>query len=222
MNDVPLTDAQGNPYNYTIQEESLSLTTSFYKAPVYSQDSLTVTNTGIWVYNNQNPEYVIIVNKDIINKNNQPATKEDFDKINLNTENDIKFQIVLKQLNRTNTNNGTNLSESYNGYSGNEYHGLVTDTNQLIFRNIPAGKYEVSENAIEYFEFIGIEKLNSSEHASFNFENGKYYITLSGIHENDENIEVNVTNKIESENHYSHKQFKENLFLINKKEEFDN
>ena len=222
LNDVPLTDAQGNPYNYTIQEESLSLTTSFYKTPVYSQDSLTVINTGIWVYNNQNPEYVIIVNKDIINKNNQPATKEDFDKINLNTENDIKFQIVLKQLNRTITNNGTNLSESYNGYSGNEYHGLVTDTNQLIFRNVPAGKYEISENIIQYFEFIGIEKIENSEHASFTVENGKYYVTLSGLYENNEHIEVKITNKIDDENFYKHNQSKENLFLINKKEESDN
>ena len=107
---------------------------------------------------------------------------------------------------------GTTLSESYSGYSGNEYHGIVTDTNQLIFRNIPAGKYEVSENIIQYFEFIVIEKINNSEHASFTIENGKYYITLSGLHENNEYVEVKVTNKIEPDRPYDDSPSKDNLF----------
>ena len=123
-----------------------------------------------------------------------------------------EFQIVLKQLSRTIINNGTTLSETYSGYSGNEYHGIVTDNNQLIFRNIPAGKYEISENIIQYFEFIGIEKINNSEHASFTIENGKYYITLSGLHENNEYVEVKVTNKIEPDRPYDDSPSKDNLF----------
>jgi hypothetical protein len=212
IDNVPMYDTLGNPHTYTIQEDLTDINQNFYFDAMYDQDNLTVTNIGIWVKNNEYPEYMIIVNKDIINQNNQPATKEDFDKIKLDINNNQEFQIVLKQLNRTIINNGTTLSESYSGYSGNEYHGIVTDTNQLIFRNIPAGKYEISENIIQYFEFIGIERINNSEHASFTIENGKYYITLSGLHENDEYVEVKVTNKIEPDRPYDDSPSKDNLF----------
>ena len=212
IDNVPMYDALGNPHTYTIQEDLTDINQNFYFDAMYDQDNLTVTNIGIWVKNNEYPEYMIIINKDIINQNNQPATKEDFDKIKLDINNNQEFQIVLKQLNRTIINNGTTLSESYSGYSGNEYHGIVTDNNQLIFRNIPAGKYEVSENIIQYFEFIGIEKIENSEHATFTIENGKYYITLSGLHENDEYVEVKVTNKIEPDRPYDDSPSKDNLF----------
>ena len=210
IDNVPLYDLQGNPYTYTIEEDITDINSNFYFDAIYDQKNLTVTNIGIWVKNNNYPEYMIIVNKDIINKNNQMATVDDFNKIKLN--NNQEFQIVLKQLNRTIINNGTTLSESYNGYSGNEYHGIVTDANQLIFRNIPAGKYEISENIIQYFDFIGIEKIENSEHATFTVENGKYYITLSGLHENNEHVEVKVTNKIKDFRPYDKSPSQDNLF----------
>ena len=212
VDNVPMYDIQGNPYVYTIEEDTADINSNFYFDAIYDQPNLTVTNIGIWVKNNNYPEYMIIINKDIINKNNQPATVEDFNKIKLN--NNQTFPIVLKELNKTIINNGTTLSESYSGYSGNEYHGLVTDTNQLIFRNIPAGKYEISENIIQYFEFIGIEKIENSEHASFAVENGKYYITLSGLHENNEYVEVKITNKIDDFRPYDKSPSKNNLFNI--------
>ena len=212
IDNVPLFDIQGNPYIYEIEEDLADINQNFYFDAIYDQDNLTVTNIGIWVKNNEYPEYMIIVNKDIINKNNQIATADDFNKIKLN--NNQEFQIVLKQLSRTIINNGTTLSETYSGYSGNEYHGIVTDNNQLIFRNIPAGKYEISENIIQYFEFIGIEKIENSEHATFTVENGKYYITLSGLYENDEYVEVNVTNKINDFRPYDKSPSKDNLFNI--------
>ena len=139
IDNVPLYDTIGNPYTYTIEEDLADINSNYYFDAIYDQDNLTVTNIGIWVKNNTTPEYMIIVNKDIINKNNQFVTQEDFNKIKIS--NNQEFQIVLKQLNTIITNNGTTLSESYSGYSGNEYHGIVTDDNQLIFRNIPAGKY---------------------------------------------------------------------------------
>ena len=212
VDNVPMYDTQGNPYVYTIEEDINDINSNFYFDAIYDQSNLTVTNIGIWVKNNNYPEYMIIVNKDIINKNNQTATIDDFNKIKLN--NNQEFQIVLKQLNRIIINNGTTLSESYNGYSGNEYHGIVTDNNQLIFRNIPAGKYEISENIIQYFEFIGIEKIESSENALFTQENGKYYLALSGISKNNEHIEVKVTNKINDFRPYDKSPTKDNLFNV--------
>ena len=125
INDAPLVNPQGIPYVYEIQEENFEITSTFYKSPVYDQNTLTVTNTGIWIYNNKNPKYMIIVNKDIINEDGQFATAEDFHKIKLDINNEHNFQIVLKQLNRTITNNGTALVESYSGYSGNIFNGVV-------------------------------------------------------------------------------------------------
>ena len=211
IDNVPLYDLQGNPYIYTIEEDTNDINSNFYFDAIYDQSKLTVTNIGIWVKNNNYPEYMIIVNKQILNNNNQIATSEDFDKIKININDIYEFPIILKELNRTITNNGTTLSESYNGYSGNEYHGLVTKDKQLIFRNIPAGKYEISENIIQYFDFINIEKIENSEHATFTQENSKYYITLSGLHEN---IEVLVTNRIKPDRPYDDSPNKNNLFSL--------
>ena len=98
-----------------------------------------------------------------------------------------------KAFNKTIVNKGTYLEEVYTSYSGNVYNGLVTKDNQLIFKNIPAGKYEISENAIQYFEFIGIEEINKSENALIVQENNNYYIIISGLHENNEYIEIKIT-----------------------------
>ena len=54
-----------------------------------------------------------------------------------------------------------------------------------------------AEGAVEYFDFIGMEKISSSSGASFSYENGKYYITISGISKSSEEIEIKVINKID-------------------------
>ena len=120
--------------------------------------------------------------------------------------------IVLKQLNRTLSKGENSMIENYSGYSGNKYQGIVADNNQLIVRNIPAGKYEISENIVQYFEFIGIEKIVSSSGAFFSYENGKYYITISGLTSKNENIEILVKNKIIPERTYNKKESKNNYF----------
>ena len=197
---------------YEIQEELYGATKNFYVEPDYDQSTLTVTNTGIWVSSDELPEHMIIINKIIINKNNQIATSRDFNKIKLNINEKQPFQIILKELNKTIVNKGTYLEEVYTSYSGNVYNGLVTKDNQLIFKNIPAGKYEISENAIQYFEFIGIEEINKSENASIVQENNNYYIIISSLHENNEYIEIKITNKIDDSRVYDDTSYKENLF----------
>lgn len=214
---VPKYDSNGIPYIYTIQEDENNRNLIYYyQEPIYDQDNLTVTNTAVWLPVNPDdlPEYMIIVNKEIINNNNQVATQQDYEKIKLNINTPYQFPIILKELNKTLSAGPTSMLESYSGYSGNEYHGLVTKDKQLIFRNIPAGKYEISENIIQYFDFVNIEKINASTGASFSIENGKYYLTLSGITANSENIEVLVTNKIEPDRPYDDSSNKNNLFSL--------
>ena len=80
------------------------------------------------------------------------------------------------------------MLESYNGYSGNVYNGIVTNKGNLVFNKIPAGKYEISEGFVQYFSFVNFTELSSTEGAKLTKENGKYYITISGITTNDEYI----------------------------------
>ena len=214
VENIPLFDTLGNPHIYEIQEDYSNINSNFYYDAIYDQKTLTVTNIGVWIKNNSLPEYFISVSKDIINNDNQLISTEDLEKIKLNTNDIFEFPIILKELNRTITNNGTFLVETYSGYSGNEYHGIVTKDKQLIFRNIPAGKYEISEESVQYFKFVDIKEIDKSENALFTKENGKYYITLSILHENNEFVEVKIINKIDNFRLYNKAINKENLFKM--------
>ena len=219
---VPLYDERGNQHTYTIREDENNINLkNFYGKPVYNQSTLTVTNKGTFIptESDEFAEYKIIVHKDIINEKGNPATSEDFDKVALDSNDTYNFAITLKQLNRTVTNTGTKLLESYNGYSGKVFNGIVTNKGDLIF-NLGTegyGKYEISENVNQYFDFIDIEKLNdelNTEGASFSKENGKYYITLSGVTGEYEQISVKVTNQIKPDRPYNETKDKDNLFKL--------
>ena len=164
---VPMYDDNGNEYVYTIKEseENLSLEYYYYE-PYYEQELLTVTNKGNWlppVKAEDDPIYTITITKEIVNKNNEIASAEDFLKLKLNIDDTYNFPIVLKQLNRSVSKGETSMIESYNGYSGNIYNGIVTNKGDLIFSKIPAGKYEISESFVQYFEFIGMEEIGIAD-----------------------------------------------------------
>ena len=209
-------------YSYIIKEDENNANIKFfYETPVYDQKTLTVTNRAKFIPTEMDEyvEYKIIVSKDIINDKGNIATQEDFDKVNLDFDNIYKFPITLKELKRTVTNTGTSLVESYNGYTGKTINEIVTNKRDLIFSlgNKGFGKYEISESINQYFDFIGIEKLNdemNSNGATFTKENGKYYITLSGITGQFEQISVKVTNQIKPDRPYNNRDEKENLFSM--------
>ena len=113
------------------------------------------------------------------------------------------------------------ISFIYAIYSGNIFNGIVTSSNQLIFRNIPAGKYEISEIVNQYFDFVGMETIYASDGASLTCEDGKYYITLSGVTEVFEEISVKVINKLEDERPFNDVGIKDNLFVIPERENID-
>lgn len=219
---VPERDQYRNLLTYTIQEDTSNVNLRyFYETPIYDQSNLTVTNTAqfIPVESNEHPEYKIIVHKNIIDKNENIVDANDFNQVCLNINDTYNFEITLKELNRTVTNTGTSLVESYNGYSGNVINGIVTNKGDLVFNlgDEGYGKYEISENINQYFDFVDIEKLNdefNTSGASFSKENGKYYITLSGITGQFEQISVKVTNQIKPDRPYNETEDKENLFKI--------
>lgn len=214
VKNVPKADANGTPYSYTIQEDVNNENIKhFYETPVYNQETLTVINKAIYVADKE-PEYSITISKDIVNENNQAATDSDFAEIKLNPDDTYSFPIVLKELNKTVSIQNNQLVETYSGYTGNQYNGVVTNKDNLVFSNIPAGKYEISELATQYFDFVDIEKLSGTSGTSFSYENGKYYITISGLTAKDENIFVKVTNKIDSSRPYDENDSIENLFKI--------
>lgn len=219
---VPERDQYRNILTYTIEEDTTNINLRyFYETPIYDQSKLTVTNVAQFIptTSNEHPEYKIIIHKDIVDKDNNIADSEDFEQVALDINDTYNFAITLKELNRIVTNTGTSLVESYNGYSGNIINGIVTNKGDLIFNlgENGSGKYEISENANQYFDFVDIEKLNdefNTSGASFSKENGKYYITLSGITGQFEQISVKVTNQIKPDRPYNKTEDKENLFKI--------
>lgn len=219
---VPERDQYRNILTYTIEEDTTNINLRyFYETPIYDQSKLTVTNVAQFIptETNEYPEYKIIVHKNIVDKDNNIADSEDFEQVALDINDTYNFAITLKELNRIVTNTGTSLVESYNGYSGNVINGIVTNKGDLIFNlgDEGYGKYEISENVNQYFDFVDIEKLNdefNTSGASFSKENGKYYITLSGITGQFEQISVKVTNQIKPDRPYNETEDKENLFKI--------
>lgn len=215
---VPKYDSNGNEYIYTIQEdENNSNLLYYYQNPIYNQDTLTVTNTAVWleVKDNSIPEYRIAIVKEIINDSGSIANSDDFAKIKLDSTATYNFPIVLKQLNTVLSKGETSMLEDYEGYSGNIYNGIVTNKGNLVFNNIPAGKYEISEESVQYFDFVNFTKISSTNGVTFSQENGKYYITISSFTNSNESIEIKVTNKIDSERVYNDAPTKNNVFKIN-------
>lgn len=214
VNNMPKYDSDGNPYSYTIEEDTSNQNIqNFYQSPSYNQETLTVINEAIFDSASK-PQYTITFTKDIINEANQSATVSDFAELKLNYNDTYNFPIVLKELNKTVSTQNNQLVETYSGYSGNQFNGIVTNKDNLVFSNIPAGKYEISELAHQYFDFMDFEKLNSTSGASFSYENGKYYITISGLTAKDENISIKVINKIDSSRPYDEDDSAINLFKV--------
>lgn len=214
---VPEWDAYGNPYTYTIKEDENNINILMYyqdEAIIYDQENLTVTNTATWIpiTFEEYPEYMITIHKEIINKDGVKATSEDFEKIKLDINDTYYFPIVLREMNKSLEKTDTGIKEVYNGYSGNIINGVVTNKGDLVFKGLDYGKYEISEQAAQYFSFIDFEEISSTSGATLSYENGKYYITFSRLTLESENIEVKVTNQIKPDRPYDDTDPKENLF----------
>lgn len=207
-------DKDGVLQTYTISEQINNKLQSFYKEPQYNQENFTVTNIATYVpdVKDEYPEYKIIVNKNIINNKNQPVIKDDFDKIKLDSTDTYEFPIVLKALNREVVNDGKKLTEVYEGYSGNVFNGILTNKGDLVFNNIPAGKYEIIEMPSQYFTFVDFKEIASSTNAVLSEENGKYFITLPGLTAQNEEITINTINKLDTERPYDEDETKNNFF----------
>ena len=143
-------------------------------------------------------------------------TIRDFELMKLNSQETYQFPIVLKEMERILYKGENSMLERYGSYTGKTFTGIVTNKGDLIFSRMLPGKYEISEKDIEYFKFVGINIVegNNTDGASLIQENGKYYIVLSGVTKNDEQITVKVTNKLEDFRPYEDKKDKINLFNI--------
>ncbi len=210
---LPKYDEEGALYTYTIREKVTSYIQLNYKEPVYNQSNLTVLNEAFFAPQDAIPEYKITVHKDVINNKNQSANKEDFDKIKLDTNETYEFPIVLKAFDRKIANDYQHpVHEEYGTLTNTTYHGIVTNKGDLIFKNIPAGKYEITELPSQYFNFIDFQKLISSTNAIFEKIGEKYIVTLPGLTGSNEEITVKVTNRIDSFRPYDEEQFYNNIF----------
>lgn len=220
---VPEYDAQGNKYIYTISEDESNLFLDYYYyEPYINQNTLTATNVGIWLPPLEidiAPSYSITVGKEIINKNNELATEDDFWRMHLNINDTYQFPIVLKQLERTISRGDTGMIETYGDYTGAEIHGILNNKNQLVFIDLMPGKYEISENINQYFDFVEMKPVLNSDGTSLTYENGKYYITLSGVTGEPEEITIKVINKLKDERPFNDLDAKENTFFVSSLEQ---
>ncbi len=214
VKDVPLYRTDGVPYKYTIKEEFTPYMKLNYLEPEYSKDSLTVVNTAFYVPDTKDefPEYKITLHKNIVNKQNETATANDFNKIKLDINDTYNFPIILRAYEREIINNGKEqIYEKYGDLTDTIYHGIVTNKGDLVF-NIPAGKYELSEGLTQYFNFVDFNKYFTSIHATFEKIDGKYIITLPGLTQENEELKINVINKIEDFRPYDEEKNKNNYF----------
>ena len=222
---VPKFDENGNEYIYTISEDETNLELGYYYyEPYINQSSLTAINVGVWlppIDIDVTPEYSIIVGKEIVDENDEIATAEDFWKLKLNIDDTYEFPIVLKELEKVLSKGNTSMEEEYEGYTGNVIHGVLTNKGQLLFTNIKPGEYEISEIINQYFDFVGMEKIESTKGASLTYEDGKYYITLSGVTKDSESITIKVINRLEDERPFNDVGIKDNLFIIPERENID-
>ena len=102
----------------------------------------------------------------------------------------------------------------------NQITALLRSDQELIISQIPIGTYLLEELGDNYFDFVDFTDNNDPEiiieGVTFERTDQGYIITVS--EDLTENIEFNikVTNEIEDERFYEHKDNKENLFLKNK------
>ena len=69
------------------------------------------------------------------------------------------------------------------------------------------------DQLFDYFTSL-VGTISSSENISLTNENGKYYITISGISKSSEEIEIKVINKIDDERLYDDTEDRNNIFNI--------
>jgi hypothetical protein len=116
----------------------------------------------------------------------------------------------------------TSLTENEDG-SYNQITALLRSDQELIISKLPAGSYLLEELNDNYFDFSNFIDNNDPEiiinGVTFEQTDHGYIITISEELTEDIEFNIKVTNEIEAERFYEHKDNKENLFLKNKIEE---
>ncbi len=211
---VPICDSARNNFIYTIEEHPSDYMKINYNSPVYDQDKLTVTNGTFFDTKNEIPHYTVTINKNIINNQNNPVTTDDFTKIKLDPFKTYEFPIVLRAYEHEVVNNKKDPIFELNGnnLTGITYRGIVTSNGNLVFNNIPAGKYMVEELNTQYFDFVNMKEIKASENVSLEYIDGHYIFTFHELSTESEEIEINVTNKIKDTRSYDEKVEKANKF----------
>ena len=180
---VPIYTDTGSLATYTIKENNNENVSLYYREPSYNQESLTVTNTGVFV--DIGKRHKLTLKKQILN----PSNISEF-----NQNDEYNFFFTLLELERTFEKTSSGMKENYGDYTCKTYNLLVTNKKGSTLFDLNPGKYEINEVDNNSFVFDSFTESSSSNGVHLSHENGKYYITISSTTNNNEAIEVTATN----------------------------
>lgn len=216
VENLPKYDSNSNLYTYTIDGEIFE-NSIFYEEPKYDQKNYTITNSlPPDVYTNEDPQnsYTIKINKNLVDENGNTIKDEDFDKIALDKNSNYKFTFELKEFERSIVAENNTYKEEYGEYTYNDLNIIINANDYIVISGIKPGKYEISELDSQYFELLSVTLNSKTDGVQFISENGKYFVILSGLTGNDENVELTFNNKIDTTRPYDDNDSKENIFKI--------
>ncbi len=133
----------------------------------------------------------VTINKQIVNRNGETATEEDFEEAEIERKDKYSFEVKIENINTKEV-----------------YYSFIDNQNADTIVGLPYGTYEIEEIYKPKFKMLEItgERLTKDE------ETGKYMFTLSEDNEEiQNNIIINIKNQIDTEFGFGGQDSKDNL-----------
>lgn len=141
----------------------------------------------------------VTIYKQILNPNNNVATKEDFEKYKLNKDESFEVKIV-------------------NVDTKDEYYTFIDSENPGVIKDLPSGTYEIMEvykpkyNTISYNEIV--QDMDNKIEKTIEQVEGKYLFTINSEEVDGKEVEIKIINKINENFGFGGQDTKDNLSKV--------